>query len=352
MTESNIAANSRAPKGIQIVGTQRSGSNLLRVILDQSPEIASPHPPHMLVTFGPLMHYYEPLDRRRYAQLVSDIVDFVRANPVPWEGVTLDKTELIEASDRHTLFDLNRLIYQRAAQAKKATYWCCKSMANVHFADELEAHGIIDKYVFLYRDGRDVAASFKKAVVGEKHSYFLAKQWKQDQDACLLLAEKLGEDRFFALNYETLVSEPERAVRQLCTFLRIDYVSEMLDFHTSNSSRITAAAGEMWANLEKPIMRNNTGNFLKSFEADDLEIFELVAGDTLQKLGYPLHTDRTNSSLLSPENIAQYEEVNSRLKKGVLATARKSDLEKRAPQQQLLDTIKNKQTASYVQATG
>jgi hypothetical protein len=335
-------ANSRQPQGIQIIGTQRSGSNLLRVILDQSADIASPHPPHILVTFGPLMSRYEPLTKESYQMLVNDVVDFVDANPVPWEGVVLDKEAIFNASYRYTLFDLNRQIYEAAANAKNARYWCCKSMANVHYAEELETYGIIDKYIFLYRDGRDVAASFKKAVVGDKHTYFLAKQWKEDQEACLSLAAQMEPDRFFALNYETLISEPERTVKALCAFLDIAYNEEMLNFHTSNSSKITAAAGEMWANLEKPIMSDNTGKFLKSFKEEDLEIFEMVAGKTLQKLGYPLYTSMDKLEPISEESLKKYQEQNSLLKKEILTTVRKSDLEKREPQLVLLDAIKSR----------
>ena len=339
---SNCPPRGRQPQGIQIIGTQRSGSNLLRVILDQSEDIASPHPPHILVTFGPLMSKYEPLTKENYQMLVSDVVDFVYANPVPWEGVELDKEAIFNASERHTLFDLNRLIYEAAANAKNARYWCCKSMANVHYAEQLETYGIIDKYIFLYRDGRDVAASFKKAVVGDKHTYFLAKQWKEDQEACLSLAAQIEPDRFFALNYETLISEPERTVRQLCAFLAIAYSEEMLNFHTSNSSKITAAAGEMWANLEKPIMSDNTGKFLKSFKEGDLEIFEMVAGKTLHKLGYLLYTSMDKLDLISEQSLKKYQEQNSMLKKEILTTVRKSDLEKREPQLVLLDAIKSR----------
>lgn len=335
-------ADCRQPLGIQIVGTQRSGSNLLRVILDQSADIASPHPPHILVTFGPLMSKYEPLTEESYRMLVNDVVDFVNANPVPWEGVELDKEAIFNASERYTLFDLNRLIYEEAAKGKNSRYWCCKSMANVHYADELEKYEVIDKYIFLYRDGRDVAASFKKAVVGDKHTYFLAKQWMEDQEACLELASKLESDRFFALNYETLISEPERTVKELCAFLDIEYNEEMLNFHTSNSSKITAAAGEMWANLEKPIMSDNTGKFLKSFKEGDLEIFEMVAGKTLQKLGYPLYTTMDNPELISEESLNRYREENQLLKKEILTVVRKSDLEKREPQQVVLNGIKNR----------
>ncbi|KAA8484957.1 sulfotransferase family protein [Arcticibacter tournemirensis] len=332
----------KKPAGIQIIGTQRSGSNLLRVILDQSEDIASPPPPHILTTFVPLLPLYGPLDQAAYRALISDVVDFVNANPVPWEGIFADKEQLFRQSEVFSLFELNKLIYQQAALTKGSKYWCCKSMGNVYYATELEKVQPDLKYIFLYRDGRDVAVSFKKAVVGEKHTYFLAKQWKQDQDACLELASRLDSSRFFALNYESLITHPGQIVQKLCNFLEISYSEDMLQFYRSNTSRITAAAGEMWSNLERPIISNNTGKFLKDFKDTDLELFELIAGDTLKRLGYALHTSMTSSNLVSEEMIKKYTIENALLRKEILSSAKKSDLERREPQLAILHAIKNR----------
>lgn len=330
------------PQGIQMIGTQRSGSNLLRVILDQSDQIASPHPPHILVTFVSLLKFYGPLDARAYKILINDVVDYVEANPVPWEGISINRDWIFDNSNTYSIFEINRLVYEQAAIAKQANYWCCKSMTNVHYAEELEAHSPQIKYIYLYRDGRDVAVSFKKAIVGEKHIYHLAKQWEHDQAACIKLAERIGEDRFFSLNYETLITQPEKLIRELCGFLAIDYADDMLNFYNSNESKATAAAGEMWQNLEKPIINNNTGKFHKELSAEEIEIFELVGHEVLKKLHYPLFTPLTNTGLISPPVIENYNTENDRLKKQILTNARPSDLEKRAQQLQILQDIRQK----------
>ena len=213
-------------------------------------------------------------------------------------------------------------------------------MANVHYASELDAHSPDLKYVYLYRDGRDVAVSFKKAIVGEKHIYHLANQWKYDQDACIKLAETIDENRFFSLNYETLITQPEATIKKLCNFLDIEYAENMLNFYTSKESKITAAAGEMWQNLEKPIISNNTGKYLKELRQEEIEIFELINQDVLEKLNYQLHTSLANTALISEDSIEQYDLENKRLKKEILVNARQSDLDKRAGQLQILKEIK------------
>ncbi len=344
-------SNSTQPLGIQIIGTQRSGSNLLRVMLDQSSEIVSPHPAHVLVTFVPLLELYGDLNTETYKVLINDVVDYVEANPVPWDGITIDRDWIFENSNVYSLFEINRLIYEQAAICKNAKYWCCKSMANVHYADELESHSPNLKYIYLYRDGRDVAVSFKKAIVGEKHIYNLARQWKYDQEACIELADRIEKDRFFALNYETLIAHPEAEIRKLCSFLDITYNESMLSFYNSHESKATAAAGEMWQNLEKPIMSNNTGKFHKELTHEEIEIFELVNQDVLQKLDYLLFTPLTNTQLISDEAIEQYGVDNKILKKEILVKARKSDLEHREPQLIILRKIKERAGELVIQAS-
>lgn len=329
------------PDGIQIIGTQRSGSNLLRVILDQSEQIASPHPPHILVTFVPLLELYGFLTEEKYKILISDVVDYVRANPVPWQGIELDKDWIFENSETHSLFEINRLIYETAAIAKKAKYWCCKSMANVHYAEALAELSPNLKYIYLYRDGRDVALSFKKAIVGEKHIYHLAKQWFKDQSASIALSKKIDKTRFFALNYEELIANPVGLIQNLCNFLAIDYSENMLDFHHSKESQATANAGEMWENLTKPIIKDNTGKYRKELTLEEIGIFEAINHQTLTELGYELDIAEDNSRLISAEEIAGFNHENDLLKKSILLNARQSDLENRGPQLEILKRIKS-----------
>lgn len=328
--------------GIQFIGTQRSGSNLLRVMLEQHPAIAAPHPPHLLHIFMPLLPLYEQLNEQNYKLLLSDMVDYVDANPVPWEGVVFDKDEMFAQSRQRHIFEVFRLIYEAVAKSKHAQYWCCKSMQNLFYSQAMEQYGLNLKYIFLYRDGRDVALSFKKAIVGDKHVYHLARQWKQEQDICLDLYKQYGAEKVFLLNYERLVAEPESCVQSLCAFLNIDYRNEMMQFYQSSSSKNAAAAGDMWKNLEKPVMQDNTNKYLKELTEEEIEIYELIAGDTLQALGYTLSSKLQHPELVGAEAIARYDAENKERKKQFMETAPKNDIEKRQAQLDILHTIKTR----------
>ena len=73
-------------QAIFIVGEQRSGSNLLRLMLSQA-GIAAPHPPHLLSRMLPLVPSYGDLSNDDcWRQLVNDACELVERNPVPWSG--------------------------------------------------------------------------------------------------------------------------------------------------------------------------------------------------------------------------------------------------------------------------
>lgn len=325
-------------QGIQIIGTQRSGSNLLRVILNQSDELVSPHPAHVLTNFVPLLPYYGTLDAVSYRRLVEDVVDYIHVNPVAW-GVRLDKDEIYGMARQFSLFELNKNIYEFLARQQGARYWCCKSMGNMYVSEELETASPDLKYIYLYRDGRDVALSFQKAIVGEKHPYHIAKQWHEDQQACLRLTDRIPSERLFMLNYEQLIRDPEQTIRQLCAFLGIGFQETMLHYYTSDESRRTADGGAMWTNLTKPVMHDNANKFLREMAADDIRIFESVAVDSLVALGYEPVTPATQLLTFAPEEVAIFNVKNAALKQGFKVTG--DDAKKRQPQLTLLKRIKD-----------
>lgn len=326
---------------IQIIGTQRSGSNLLRLILNQFAEISAPHPPHVLRTFVPLLKHYGDLNvEANFYQLAVDIADFVNANPVAWRGVLLMPNELVQRARDNSLLSLYEMLYIIKAQEDNARIWCCKSMFNEYYANEIEAKGINPFYIYLYRDGRDVAASFKKAIVGPKHVYHIATKWKEDQERALQIKSLVGQDRFIDIRYEDLISKPEETLKALSNKLGLMYSTELLEFYKSNESKNTASSGDMWKNVARPIISNNVGKFRNELTEDEINTFENISGAMLMNLGYRLTTDRAMVSIeYSFEKISQFNNQNKALKEVVRKRASSNDLELRSKQESVLARI-------------
>jgi hypothetical protein len=329
-------------KAIQFVGTQRSGSNLLRVMLNQLPEIAAPHPPHILKTFFPIISQYGDLNNdNNFRQLVSDICEWVNRNPVPWEGIFFSTEEVLAACKERNLVEIFRRVYELKAVQEGAQYWCCKSMESVYYTDEIESAGVHPYYIYIYRDGRDVALSFLKAIVGPKHVYHLARKWRLEQELSLKLKRAVPDSRFIEVKYEELIAQPQGILMRICEKLGVTYNDAMMDYFRSRESANTAASGQMWKNVTMPIIKNNHHKYLHELSMDQIRIFEGVAHDMLTALGYPLITD-VNEFTISEEEIVRYDEENEQGIADSLLRANPVDVAKREPQENLLNEIKNR----------
>ncbi len=326
---------------IFMIGTQRSGSNLLRLMLNQIPEIAAPHPPHILKRMMPLVGKYGDLtEQDNFEQLVDDVCQLVLLNPVPWKGVELDPKIIIGKCRTQTLLGVFEAIYDAMAQAAGASQWCCKSLANVHFLERIEAYFKRPKYIYLYRDGRDVAVSFRKAVVGEKHFYHIAHNWAHSQKLALEHGKKIGSGRFIHLSYEALITDPESTMRRLCRCLDVVYTPSMMDFYQSDEAKRAASSGELWGNVNKPVQANNCGNYLREANKDDIRIFESIAGDVLDELGYDRHVVEAGMELTFNKRVVRrYNKENQRLKTAIRRKTDPDDLQRRDRQQNFMQDV-------------
>ncbi|MES2621294.1 MAG: sulfotransferase [Bacteroidota bacterium] len=327
---------------ILIIGTQRSGSNMLRLMLNQLPEIEAPHPPHLLQIFFPLIHVYGDLKNdSNFKKLIDDICCYVDANPVPWSNVELGRITVFNRCTQRTLVEISKVVYELKAEAKGASYWCCKSLANVYFIPEIESGGLNPFYIHLIRDGRDVAASFEKAIVGEKHIYLIAKQWKLEQELALSMTAKYAKDRTTTLRYEEFIRNPKVALTPILERLGLEWSDEILNFYQSEEAKRTAAAGDMWRNVVKPVDSTNMRHYSERLTQEEILIFESVAGDMLVLLNYKLDNLTENlKAEFSNEEIASYHKQNDILKKEARLKYAK-DLALRIPQENIISEIKS-----------
>lgn len=329
-----------------MIGTQRSGSNLLRLMVNQAPSIAAPHPPHVLERFVPLLPAYGNLsEEASFVRLVDDVVRLVEVNPVSW-GVEFDRADIRRRCRDNSLVAVFGSVMDRMAEAYGKPDWMCKSLANVHFLPEIERYFRDDnvRYLYLYRDGRDVCLSFLKAVVGEKTAYHVARQWHTEQQLALECGRRVPASQFLALSYEELTSNPESTLRLLCRWLGIEFNSAMLDFHESEEASKTAASGKMWENVKKPVMSTNTKKWLTGLSTEQIIDFESVAGESLVQLGYELELVGKSQSarVYDAEAKAALDAENRKRKASVKEQLPAEDLAARKPQEDLLASIRSR----------
>jgi hypothetical protein len=260
---------------------------------------------------------------------------------VPWENiVTFHRDDVARRCRAQSLIAIFGAIMDIYAEVNGKSKWLCKSMTNIRYAQELDAYFGKPRYIYLYRDGRDVVLSFTKAVIGDKHPYVIAHKWAELQRLCLQHRERAPE-RVFSLCYEELIADPEAVLHRLCPFLGIEYQDRMLAGYTSTEASRTACSSSLWENLTRPIMRDNSQKFLEELSVEDIRIIEAVAGDCLDTLGYArVYVQRHEEILFDEAEIAVFHAKNHALVKRCEETADAQDRARRQRQQQVLDKIR------------
>lgn len=299
------------PQAVFMIGEQRSGSNLLRLILGSHSQIFAPHPPHILQRFLPLIEKYKHSNND---SLVDDVLKLVRLNPIPW-GFLPDKISLKKDYQINDLFEVFYGLMNLCSLEANCNTWVCKSMQNVKWSERILKDKPNAKFIYLYRDPRDVAVSFKKAIVGEKHVYAIAKRWMNLQKACLSLQKQLPKSQFFSLSYYELVTETEEVIKRLTDFLGLNFESQMNDYYNQKEAKVCSESGRQWVNLAKPILKNNFNKYQNELSKLEIEIIESVCHTVMSQLGFDAETEEKQD--FSSDEIAAFLRINEKLKRAL-----------------------------------
>lgn len=271
---------------IFIIGTERSGTNLLRLILNEHAAIAVPHPPHIMKLFTPLLPLYGDLtDDSNFRTLIADVCRMVDLHPYPWE-ITLDRELVFHEASARELICIYFAIYDQYLQHTGKERWCCKSTFMIdHVADILRFHPDA-RFIFMTRDGRDVAVSAKSSIFNHYHVYYSAKRWQREQRTGLHWLDKLPDAQIMLLKYEDLTAAPGKKVKALCTFLNLPFDEKMLEYHRLQEAKKSGSLSISWENTAKPVMADNDGKFRKQLSEQEILLFEAIACNELRELGY------------------------------------------------------------------
>ena len=212
-----------------------------------------------------LGHYGDLSQRKNAARLIHDILD---ERPVMQWKLNVNADQFI--SDRVS-FDyreiINKLCMMRfGAMGKKS--WGDKTP---HYILDLDIiYGLFpeSKYLYIVRDGRDVALSLLKESWGPNNIWACADYWARCNSASASLQHLRGSGHLIEIKYESLLSEP------------VTHIKTIYEFINEPCSNDTAHE------LAGSIHRENYGKWKQTMTPKQIELFEMAAGETLNRFGY------------------------------------------------------------------
>ena len=267
-----------------VLGVRRSGTTLLRVMLDRNRALAVPDE-----------SYFVPQLARRHRGSVDPaaFLDDLRRLPtlVEW-GLSADAVARRLRPGMTTGAAIAAVFEAHAAEQGKAR-WGDKTPLYMQYLPLLERLFPRALYVHLIRDGRDAATSFLEVPEGimtagwghPRDAAGFAAQWATEVRAARALGARVGPARHLEVRYEALVAAPGEELRRVCAFAGLEYDDGMLGY----VGRTDSARKDHQKRLDEP-PRVGVRDWRTEMPAADTAAFEATAGDLLHELGYEVST--------------------------------------------------------------
>ena len=276
----DLDGGSRAFRGpVFVVGMPRSGTKLLRELLNRHSEIAiPPNETHFLPylfrrrdTYGPLDHrdnfelFYGDVTKSAFFQRLTE-----RQQRIDGDGW------FAEIEDGSFAGAVEAMYRHYAKRAGKRIYGDKTPSYMVHLP-LLAGQFPRARFLHIVRDPRDQCVSTRKA--WGKNIIRAAQRWNDEVGVCRADARVHAPRRYLEVRYEDLLSDPDSTMRRLCTFLGVTFESAMLTLE-----RPAEAIGD--ARGAAHIVASNTGKWDRSLDPREVTAIERIAGAMMVELGY------------------------------------------------------------------
>ncbi len=301
-----------------VVGATRSGTTLLRLMLDAHPGVAIPSETHFIPELISA--------REKHGASPEQMLELLTSHR-RWGDFTIEPAELAArwaALDELTGPDAVRAFFALYAdkQGNPGARWGDKTPGYIKNMREIQTYLPEARFIHLIRDGRDVALSVLKQDWGPQTVEAAAEKWRSRVLRGRAQQPYLGF--YMEVKFEDLVLHTERELRRICEFVELEFDPQMLGYHETAEQRLQEKAralprahGEAQS-AEKRLMSHAKtfeppnpemiGTWRKRMPNSDRAAYEALAGDLLADLGYELespdngevHTPRRGPRLPRP----------------------------------------------------
>jgi hypothetical protein len=279
-----------------IVGFQRSGTTLLRVMLDAHPDIAIP-----LDTVGLWSQYEGRLPR--YGGLGNPdarrtiVEDLLREERIALWGLSFTPDAILARWATSDYPGLIRAFYESYASAHGKSMWGDKDPGNMVRIDQLTRWFPHSRIIHIVRDGRDACLSQLEQSFGFDDLLECACEWREQVQWVRRMGAVMT-DRYHEVKYEDLVVHPSETLRRISEFLEIPYQESMLQYMHQVSRSVPESKRHIWPMIDQAPRADNAGRWRQRMSSGTRICFEKRAYDVLRESGYDVLPTRPGGAYL------------------------------------------------------
>lgn len=277
-----------------IVGMPRSGTTLLRAILNAGTDVYIPPESEFLFRSYPFYNRARHLTDKDYFCLSELFIRTSQRNG--WCFKRPELVKLLKDGTPRNLTEVNDLIYRSYLDrcGYSTSRWGLKTpnfIFNLERVSDLYPDG---KFIHIVRDGRDVYLSHRKMYddpaaegFGPRTILQSALYWVDGLRNVQYYAPRLGID-IIDVRYEDLLTAPADTVQRICDFLNIVATPKMWEtYHTSERNRKNMTCSpRIHTKLKSGIDNANVNRYKSLLSNSQILLFDFLAEPYLRKYGY------------------------------------------------------------------
>ncbi len=288
-----------------VVGVGRSGTTLLRMMLDAHPELAMPPETHFINPF------IQASGKLRFdAKTATRAI--VRDQRRRWNDFGLDEHELLaamEALEPFNTSDALRAFYLLYARSQGKPRWGDKTPDYVRKMKKVQKTLPEARFIHVIRDGRDAGLSQNARIAKRGKEPLppreMARRWRKKIAKSQLDAKEV--EHYMEVRYEDLIDDTEGVLHRICDHIELEFDPAMLTYHERAGERLQEMAGALPAKkgrpereagervaahamTTKPPDAERVAVWKREMSAEENAEFEETAGQLLDDLGYETQT--------------------------------------------------------------
>jgi len=279
-----------------IIGRPRSGTTLLRTMLDAHSEVCIPHESPVILNF------YKKYGKKNHWSITNLETFYEDLNSQHIFGVwninkEKLKNDLLSCEGENTLQNLIKILYLNFnsiyAKREIKVVGDKNPIYSVNFP---EVSPIFEKVKFIHltRDYRDQMVSMKRMDFEMPHPALVGYRWKFSVKSMQPFKDEYPE-RLLSVKYEDLVTAPELIMKKICGHLNIGFESAMLEFFKKEAGSgflPEEAMNKYHSSLFNPLSTSKVNAWESKLSNQEVKIADMMVGKSAELAGYKRKFER------------------------------------------------------------
>jgi len=274
-----------------ILGRPRSGTTLLRTLFDAHSNVSIPFEGRIIINLYYKYGKQKKWNERKLLQFYNDLLLDDKINT--WEFNDKLKNDILDLGENANYERLIKLIYLNFNSFFKKEKIILIGDKNPFYSYRKPYFKIIKKsfpsakIIHLVRDYKAHYLSMSKINFENNKPSIVADFWKYSYK--IVNDEFSKSDNYYYLKHEDLISNPVEELKQLCSFLDIDFKNEMLEYYKIKDLVLEKYGDEILkihSSLLNPITDKFNDKWKTELNENTIKVLDSVVGNYAELAGY------------------------------------------------------------------